>query len=202
MATVGQIYYNVVDTSGGGYMSSGPNIFNDLIPAVGAKSFTKLGIQAPPGTKIVMNDNKTIMVGRTGIYELDDEISITHMYFIRPRNYIKDEAASTAAKKAGVEGMIAANNQRQASLNSLNTAYPDIPTNEFLSDGVTPNPNYVPYWTRYNEIQSIYIEQYNEALSKFNTGSNGIYVLPNPDNENAPENFQDLYNVIIDYLFE
>jgi hypothetical protein len=41
-----------------------------------------------------MNESKTIMVGRTGIYELDDDIAITNMYFIRPRKYKKDEEAS------------------------------------------------------------------------------------------------------------
>jgi hypothetical protein len=30
------------------------------------------------------------MVGRTGIYELDEDIVITSMYFDRPRKYTRD----------------------------------------------------------------------------------------------------------------
>jgi hypothetical protein len=43
---------------------------------------------------VVLNTNKVILIGRTGIYELDDDISITSMYFERPRNYTKDEDAT------------------------------------------------------------------------------------------------------------
>lgn len=196
MAAVGQVYYNVLDNNTGGYSSSSTNlnIYSDLVAGYGAKQFNKLGIQAPPGTKVVMNGNKTIMVGRTGIYELDEDISITSIYFVRPAKYIKDENASAEAIAAGTQGMINANNVRQSELNQLHQDYPNIPTDQ-------NNPNYKPYWDRYNAIQAKYIEAYQEALSQFNTGSNGIYVLPNPSNPNAPENFQDLYNVIVDFIY-
>ena len=97
MPTVGQVYYNVIDNNSGSYVSSGQNIFSDIIAQVGASQFNKVGVQAPAGTKIVMIESKTIMVGRTGIYELDDDIAITNMYFIRPRKYEKDEEASQQA---------------------------------------------------------------------------------------------------------
>lgn len=197
MATVGQVYYNVMNVNSGSYESSSAklNIFSDLVSSYGAKQFNKIGIQAPPGTKVVMNTNKTIMVGRTGIYELDDDIVITNLYFVRPRRYIKDEVASADAIAAGTAGMLAADAQRTNSLNQLRSDYPTIPTDE-------SNPNYKIYWDRYNVIQTTYIEAYQEALGQFNTGVNGIYVLPNPDNTNAEENFQDLYNVILDFIYE
>lgn len=204
MPTVGQIYYNVVDNNNGSYISSGQNIFNDIVSTMGGGNtrFTKLGVQAPPGTKVILNDNKEIMVGKTGIYELDDNIYITSMYFVRPRRYIKDVEASEKAKQDGIAGMLAADNKRKAAMQELNADFPTIPTDEFLEDGETPDPNYKEYWDRYNDIQTEYITEYQEALNLFNTGSNGIYVLPNPNNVNAPENFEDLYNVIIDFIYE
>lgn len=195
MPTVGQIYYNVIDNNSGSYVSSGQNIFSDIVVQVGASQFNKVGVQAPAGTKIVMNESKTIMVGRTGIYELDDDIAITNMYFIRPRKYEKDEEASQQAIKQGTEGMQAADKKRADDLEQFYKENPVMP------DPDTDPEGYRAYWDSYNNIQTTYIEAYQTALSLYNQGVNGIYVLPNPDNIDAPENYQDLYNVIIDFIY-
>lgn len=191
---VGQIYYNIIDENSGGPISGDIDIFQDIVAAYGAKQFNKLGIEAPPGTKIVMNNTKTIMIGRTGIYELDNDISITNMYFLRPKKYLKDEEASQKAKENGISGMLKANTDRQNALDSLNQDFPNIPTDQ-------EDPSYEIYWDRYNTIQSNYIKDYQSALSQFNIGSNGIYVLPNPNNPDAPENYEDLYNVLINFIY-
>lgn len=195
MPTVGQVYYNVIDNNSGSYVSSGQNIFSDIIAQVGASQFNKVGVQAPAGTKIVMNESKTIMVGRTGIYELDDDIAITNMYFIRPRKYEKDEEASQQAIEQGTEGMQAADKKRADDLEQFYKENPVIP------DPDTDPEGYRAYWDSYNNIQTTYIEAYQTALSLYNQGVNGIYVLSNPDNIDAPENYQDLYNVIIDFIY-
>lgn len=195
MPTVGQIYYNVIDNNSGSYVSSGQNIFSDIVVQVGASQFNKVGVQAPAGTKIVMNESKTIMVGRTGIYELDDDIAITNMYFIRPRKYEKDEEASQQAIEQGTEGMQAADKKRADNLEQFYKENPVMP------DPDTDPEGYRAYWDSYNNIQTTYIEAYQTALSLYNQGVNGIYVLPNPDNIDAPENYQDLYNVIIDFIY-
>lgn len=195
MPTVGQVYYNVIDNNSGSYVSSGQNIFSDIIAQVGASQFNKVGVQAPAGTKIVMNESKTIMVGRTGIYELDDDIAITNMYFIRPRKYEKDEEASQQAIEQGTEGMQAEDKKRA---NDLEQFYKENPV---MPDPDTDPEGYRAYWDSYNNIQTTYIEAYQAALSLYNQGVNGIYVLPNPDNIDAPENYQDLYNVIIDFIY-
>lgn len=195
MPTVGQVYYNVIDNNSGSYVSSGQNIFSDIIAQVGASQFNKVGVQAPAGTKIVMNESKTIMVGRTGIYELDDDIAITNMYFIRPRKYEKDEEASQQAIEQGTEGMQAADKKRADDLEQFYKENPVMP------DPDTDPEGYRAYWDLYNNIQTTYIEAYQTALSLYNQGVNGIYVLPNPDNIDAPENYQDLYNVIIDFIY-
>lgn len=195
MPTVGQVYYNVIDNNSGSYISSGQNIFSDIIAQVGASQFNKVGVQAPAGTKIVMNESKTIMVGRTGIYELDDDIAITNMYFIRPRKYEKDEEASQQAIEQGTEGMQAADKKRADDLEQFYKENPVMP------DPDTDPEGYRAYWDSYNNIQTTYIEAYQTALSLYNQGVNGIYVLPNLDNIDAPENYQDLYNVIIDFIY-
>lgn len=195
MPTVGQVYYNVIDNNSGSYVSSGQNIFSDIIAQVGASQFNKVGVQAPAGTKIVMNESKTIMVGRTGIYELDDDIAITNMYFIRPRKYEKDEEASQQAIEQGTEGMQAADKKRADDLEQFYKENPVMP------DPDTDPEGYRAYWDSYNNIQTTYIEAYQTALSLYNQGVNGIYVLPNPDNIDAPENYQGLYNVIIDFIY-
>lgn len=196
MATVGQIYYNVIDNNSGSYIKSGEDIFTDIVNQIGASQFNKVGIQASPGTQIVMNNAKTIMVGRTGIYELDDDIAITAMYFVRPRKYEKDEEASAEAIEQGVAGMQAAEDTRERALEQFYVDNPVIPDRETDPEG------YQAYWDAYNNIQMTYIAAYQEALNLYNSGINGIYVLPNPGDVNAPENYQDLYNVIIDFIYE
>ena len=196
MATVGQIYYNVIDNNSGSYIKSGEDIFTDIVNQIGASQFNKVGIQASPGTQIVMNNAKTIMVGRTGIYELDDDIAITAMYFVRPRKYEKDEEASAEAIEQGVARMQAAEDARERALEQFYVDNPVSPDRE------TDPEVYQAYWDAYNNIQMTYIAAYQEALNLYNSGINGIYVLPNPGNVNAPENYQDLYNVIIDFIYE
>lgn len=196
MATVGQIYYNVIDNNSGSYIKSGEDIFTDIVNQIGASQFNKVGIQASPGTQIVMNNAKTIMVGRTGIYELDDDIAITAMYFVRPRKYEKDEEASAEAIEQGVARMQAAEDARERALDQFYVDNPVIPDRETDPEG------YQAYWDAYNNIQMTYIAAYQEALNLYNSGVNGIYVLPNPGDVNAPENYQDLYNVIIDFIYE
>lgn len=196
MATVGQIYYNVIDNNSGSYIKSGEDIFTDIVNQIGASQFNKVGIQASPGTQIVMNNAKTIMVGRTGIYELDDDIAITAMHFVRPRKYEKDEEASAEAIEQGVAEMQAAEDARERALEQFYVDNPVIPDRETDPEG------YQAYWDAYNNIQMTYIAAYQEALNLYNSGINGIYVLPNPGDVNAPENYQDLYNVIIDFIYE
>lgn len=180
MATIGQIYHNVMDTNSGGPLTDDVNIFQDIVKAYGATSFTKVGVQAPPGTQMILND-KTIMVGRTGIYELDEDISITTMRFIQPQVYEKDEAETQIAKEQGEAGMKAAEEARSKALDSLHTRYGDTRNDA--------------YWEEYNNIQAIYIEAYKAALNKYNQGCNGIYIL-------VKDSYKDLDNVIVDFIYE
>ena len=53
------------------------------------KGLIKLGIQAPVGTKFVIN-GETIRIGATGIYELDQTVNIRELYFIEETTALVD----------------------------------------------------------------------------------------------------------------
>lgn len=209
MAAIGQVVYNLQDfhSSGGlistsaknlsstvtsessAYTAERLNIFtNDLVKLFNATSFLKLGIQAPPGTKVRLNSNKLIMIGRTGVYELDEDIKITGLQFERPKKYIVDTAATEQSLNEGISGFEQAEKNRKNALADLD--------NEYIGkdkDSV--------YWAEYTRIQDEYSDVYAEAQSKYIAGVNGIYVLPNTSNPNADENYEELYNVIVDFLY-
>lgn len=105
---VGQIIYDLYfgnkkvssATDGGLIYSDDPNyaanridIFSDICKG---KILTKLGIQAPSGTRFEASSvggtgKKTLQVGRTGIFELTENIPIDYLKFIAPaENVIVD----------------------------------------------------------------------------------------------------------------
>lgn len=69
-----------------GPFTVGKQLFDDdgaigaLTPETTRPILFKLGIQAEPGTTMLIN-NKAIKVGKTGIYQLDEVINITSLKF-------------------------------------------------------------------------------------------------------------------------
>lgn len=188
MSAIGQIYYRVVDTSSTGdgkhYISSGIDIYNDIVSASSAKQFTKVGIQAPPGAQVVMNASKTIMIGRTGIYELDEDIVITSMEFVRPTVYIKDEKESESKKQEG-EKII---KEAKAALEAAIAALGEEPTDP-TSDA------YKTYWNGYNEANETYITAFQKGSAILNQGLNGVY-------KEDKTIIGELDNVIVDFIYD
>lgn len=188
MSAIGQIYYRVVDTSSTGdgkhYISSGIDIYNDIVSASSAKQFTKVGIQAPPGAQVVMNASKTIMIGRTGIYELDEDIVITSMKFVRPTVYIKDERESESKKQEG-EKII---KEAKAALEATIAALGEEPTDP-TSDA------YKTYWNGYNEANETYITAFQKGSAILNQGLNGVY-------KEDKTVIGELDNVIVDFIYD
>lgn len=188
MSAIGQIYYRVVDTSSTGdgkhYISSGIDIYNDIVSASSAKQFTKVGIQAPPGAQVVMNASKTIMIGRTGIYELDEDIVITSMKFVRPTVYIKDEEESESKKQEG-EKII---KEAKAALEAAIAALGEEPTDP-TSDA------YKTYWNGYNEVNETYIAAFQKGSTILNQGLNGVY-------KEDKTVIGELDNVIVDFIYD
>lgn len=188
MSAIGQIYYRVVDTSSTGdgkhYISSGIDIYNDIVSASSAKQFTKVGIQAPPGAQVVMNASKTIMIGRTGIYELDEDIVITSMKFVRPTVYIKDEEESESKKQEG-EKII---KEAKAALEAAIAALGEEPTDP-TSDA------YKTYWKGYNEANETYITAFQKGSAILNQGLNGVY-------KEDKTVIGELDDVIVDFIYD
>lgn len=139
MARVGQIIYNLQDyqQSGGRISTSGANVFativdtdtgydpskriniyENVVSHYDGQRFSKLGIQAAPGTQFILNGTKGMIVGRNGIYELDD-IVITELSFVRPRNYVLDSVATQMKLDAGIAALTDAENTRAAALKNL-----------------------------------------------------------------------------------
>lgn len=106
MANIGQIWYNVADKTDN--YPSGIDIYTDILAQITPSSLTKIGIQAPPGTQLQMNGIKEIMIGRTGIYELDEGISITSLKFYRPKTYEVNKEETAKNQTKGQEQMDAA----------------------------------------------------------------------------------------------
>lgn len=188
MSAIGQIYYRVVDTSSTGdgkhYISSGIDIYNDIVSASSAKQFTKVGIQAPPGAQVVMNASKTIMIGRTGIYELDEDIVITSMKFVRPTVYIKDEKESESKKQEGEKIIKEAKVALEAAIAALGEE-PTDPTSDA----------YKTYWNGYNEANETYIAVFQKGSAILNQGLNGVY-------KEDKTVIGELDNVIVDFIYD
>lgn len=188
MSAIGQIYYRVVDTSSTGngkhYISSGIDIYNDIVSASSAKQFTKVGIQAPPGAQVVMNASKTIMIGRTGIYELDEDIVITSMKFVRPTVYIKDEKESESKKQEGEKIIKEAKMALEAAIAALGEE-PADPTSDA----------YKTYWNGYNEANETYIAAFQKGRAILNQGLNGVY-------KEDKTVIGELDNVIVDFIYD
>lgn len=188
MSAIGQIYYRVVDTSSTGdgkhYISSGIDIYNDIVNASSAKQFTKVGIQAPPGAQVVMNASKTIMIGRTGIYELDEDIAITSMKFVRPTVYIKDEKESESKKQEGEKIIKEAKVALEAAIAALGEE-PTDPTSDA----------YKTYWNGYNEANETYITAFQKGSAILNQGLNGVY-------KEDKTVIGELDNVIVDFIYD
>lgn len=188
MSAIGQIYYRVVDTSSTGdgkhYISSGIDIYNDIVSASSAKQFTKVGIQAPPGAQVLMNASKTIMIGRTGIYELDEDIVITSMKFVRPTVYIKDEKESESKKQEGEKIIKDAKVALEAAIAALGEE-PTDPTSDA----------YKTYWNGYNEANETYITAFQKGSAILNQGLNGVY-------KEDKTVIGELDNVIVDFIYD
>lgn len=52
------------------------NLFQPYLNERKNDGVEKLGIQAIPGTKFIINDSVTIEIGKTGIYELENTINV------------------------------------------------------------------------------------------------------------------------------
>ena len=157
----------------------------------GFNNVKKIGIQAPPGTKFTFNKATTqdtgewIMVGRTGIYELNDDIVINYLRFQRPQNYIINKELSQQLQATGTGIMKVARDTFLQKINELEKTLGQAPDRTEAGS---------EYWTEYNNAHQNYITQYKSGLGIYLKGKAGVYV-PDPT-------IVDLYNIIIDFTYE
>lgn len=157
----------------------------------GFNNVKKIGIQAPPGTKFTFNKATTqdtgewIMVGRTGIYELNDGIVINYLRFQRPQNYIVNKELSQQLQATGTGIMKVARDIFLQKINELEKTLGQAPDRTEAGS---------EYWTEYNNAHQNYITQYKSGLGIYLKGKAGVYV-PDPT-------IVDLYNIIIDFTYE
>lgn len=94
MATLRQFYYRVLEN--GSFQSQYPgqpeSFFERNLLESEPKGASKISIQAPPGTEILLN-NKRIIVGRSGLYDFDndDVPAVTSLVFPQPVKYIRSD---------------------------------------------------------------------------------------------------------------
>ena len=105
MATLRQFYYRVLED--GQFKTSLPSGISSFfdVNLLNGDSTSKISIQAPPGTKIQL-DNKNIIVGRSGLYDFDNTNvpAITSLVFPQPMRYIRSEVVQ--ADKILLEGYL------------------------------------------------------------------------------------------------
>lgn len=204
---IGQIVYNLEDYMGtGGLVSTARNntrvtsfnnndyenqridIFHSNI--LEGLDVSKLGIQAPPGTKFFLNGSKgdssskgqEIVIGRTGVYELDDGIAITSLIFDRPKKFTIDIQATNEAITNGI-------NQMEDAKIKFDNAYKALKLSYDAANTTMTNKE---FWENYDIIHDEYLNEYNAARAKYIQGVAGIYVQNHLS--------EDLYNIIIDYV--
>lgn len=137
MASVGQAYYQVVMMNGNTYTKASnvteEQLFRrsgqttNLVTALGKTAFTKVGIQAPPGTQIVINESHTIIIGRSGLYELEARIE---SLYVKPISVYVKNIQNADAKVNIEEGSSAIKLQCTNFVNALNNTYSIIPSNK------------------------------------------------------------------------
>lgn len=164
------------------------NIYKDIVGQVNRGKFSKLGIQAPAGVIFYINsDQESIRMGRTGIYELDEDISVSSLYFQEMPNYVKDDAATAAKLSEGISQLQSAKTFYEEQVNNIGTTedtqywsdYAKIYNGGTLSNGTT--------------ISQGYSAQMEGAYSAIIQGLNGVY---------KKDGTKEINNVIIDFLIE
>ena len=136
------------------------------------------------------------MIGRTGIYELDEDINVSFLKFEAPKNYELNEGKT---QEHLVEGI----NQTKAAktfYDNYMTKIADLPGNKDSQGNYTAQ-----YWKDYNviykggtlsnneNIETGYSAQMEGAYNSMIQGINGVYDV---------KGVKEINNVIIDFLIE
>lgn len=111
----------------------------------------RLGIQAPPGTQFVLGSDNIFVIGTYGTFEIDENIRITSLKFIKPNIYEKDNVTSQQYIENGQ--------------NAINAAY------EYYNNNVINNPN----WDSKMENTQKFIQDFTAGKKTYEQGVRGMY---------------------------
>lgn len=215
--TVKQIVYNVP-----GVTNTVEDLTQNLFQQNG-KKVTKLGIQAPVGTRFYINTtdqdiNKIeCLMGKTGMYELDEnDLIIQYLSFVKQFEKILDNDKTKAYITIGNEIIETAiqnrtyrfnyedwgKHEKQTSSKVENSEGQIIATSQnyckinsnIETTGIKRNPNTVLNDEKI-KIENIYYDEYIFGYKYILQAENGIY------DENAAKPI-DFKNIIIDYVEE
>ena len=182
------------------------NIFKD-------KKVVKLGIQAPIGTRFVLglsgvSTNINCIIGRTGIYELDEEekLSINLLKFIPEFEKVKDEVVTNKYLTVGEDITTAAIQNRNFRFSHENWESAEKIEHIETLDGSTTVTYYTYKDTTSGEayeisvdnkikIEDLFYQEYIQGRQLILQGKNGIY-------NDLPEKPLPFKNIIIDYIEE
>ena len=169
----------------------------NVLSNYGVNPVYKLGIQAPPGTKFYLNatpveqedasiiytGGQEIIIGRTGIYELDDDIKVDSLIFTRPKRYTIDIDLTNQYISEGIT-------QMENAKREFDIAYRALRLKKEAATSTMTNDD---FWEEYDDIHSTYVSEYNAARAKYIQGLSGVYV--------KNDYLEDLKNVIIDFMY-
>lgn len=195
MAEIGQILYNVDGIENTKPLSNEKTAFEILTTNImnggfisQGKQIIKLSVQGEPGVKLQINGSNEIMIGRTGIYELDERVIVTNLKIIPIRKYKLDEETTNQAK---VDAL--------TTFSKLNaTAWQGGTTSDDFDSAIKNNT--LQDWIK---TQQQDIENFHQGYIKYLQGKNGIYKPINiTENQTSEDAYEKLNNLIIDYVTE
>lgn len=123
-----------------------------------------------------MINGQLIIIGRTGIYELDEKIIVDEFYILPDTLWEKDEKATQDAQE-----------------NAL-TSFELVEVEKYTKGWTEELDTWVENYK--NNINPIF----NQGYSFYLQGKNGIY-RPQTDSNNKPQ-YRDFHNLIIDYIYQ
>ena len=212
---IGQIVYGLEDYAGSGgilytdikskqpMLGSSANlnkidIFTDVFQQIGVTGVTKIGIQAPPGTRFQINTTVVnnpedkdsqftptdIMVGRTGVYEIEvPNMNINSLVFSEPLRYVLDIDKTNKSIDNGMRLMREAKNEFEKFLDQF----------EELFDAAQESDSNNAFWQEYEKEHDKYVNAYEAGRAIYIKGQAGEYTKAGS---------VDLKNIIIDFTYE
>ena len=136
----------------------------------------KLGIQAEPGVEAYINGSR-IIIGRSGIYELDNDNIVVESLYLKPKTlYKKDEEKTKIAQENAVETF------RKLKLDPYAYDHDDDGALDWNEDAMN---------TWVNNYKDTINPAFEEGYIQYLIGKFGSY---------SEDGTEDFYNLIIDFV--